>query len=193
MRILADSWSSFRGMPHNRSAEEAGLEDAPLLRSLVLLATCYLAAASTLPAQNRAFHPEAVRSFLTNFTPTDYDAEAQNWAVVEDDRGVVYVGNGSGVLEYDGLSWRLIPLSNRTLARSLARDATDRIWVGGKYELGYLTADSLGRTVFVSLRDKGPEPHRDFADVWNTHATDEGIYFKTRGAIFRWDGSTRQA
>jgi len=26
--------------------------------------------------------------------------------------------------------------------------------------------------------------------VWNTYATDQGIYFTTIGAIFRWDGST---
>jgi len=112
-------------------------------------------------------------------------------AIIEDDRGVMYVGNGSGVLEYDGITWRLISLPNGALALSMARDATGRIWVGGQTELGYLNSDSLGRTVFVSLRDKVPEAHSSFLDVWGTFATDEGIYFRTAGAILRWDGSIR--
>ena len=59
---------------------------------------------------------------LTNFLPQDYFAESQNWAIVEDDRGIIYVGNGSGILEYDGVTWKQISLPNRIMARSLARD-----------------------------------------------------------------------
>jgi serine phosphatase RsbU (regulator of sigma subunit) len=141
-------------------------------------------------AQEHLTHSEAGHSLLTNFLPPDYNAESQNWAIVEDDRGVIYVGNGSGVLEYDGVTWRQISLPNRILARSLARDTTGRIWVGGNSEFGYLTADEQGSTVFVSLREKIPAEYRDFLDVWTTYATDEGIYFTTRVAIFRWDGTT---
>ena len=162
------------------------------LRALTLLACLGLATATPLLAQTPARHPEAGRPFITNFTPADYDAESQNWAVIEDERGVVYAGNNSGVLEYDGVAWRLLPLPNRTGVRSLARDADGRIWVGSQGDLGYLAPDSLGRMVFVSLRDALPEAHRDIADVWSTHATDEGVYFRTDGAIFRWDGQAMQ-
>ncbi len=130
---------------------------------------------------------------LTNFLPSSYDAEPQNWAFVEDDRGVIYVGNGSGVLEYDGSTWKQISLPNRILVRSLACDTSGRIWVGGKGELGYLTSDSLGSTVYISLRESVPDEYSDFLDVWNTYATDEGIYFNTTIAIFRWDGTTMKA
>ncbi|MDX2432746.1 MAG: SpoIIE family protein phosphatase [Bacteroides sp.] len=136
---------------------------------------------------------EAGQSLLTNFSPASYNAEPQNWAFVEDDRGVIYVGNGSGVLEYDGVIWKQLSLPNRILARSLACDSAGRIWVGGSSELGYLTSDELGSTVYVSLRDKVPEAYKNFIDVWNTYATDEGIYFSTIDAIFRWDGTTMKA
>ncbi|HBN89961.1 MAG TPA: hypothetical protein DD408_12445, partial [Rheinheimera sp.] len=39
---------------------------------------------------------------LSNFKPKDYNGGTQNWAVVQDHRGVLYVGNNVGVLEYDG-------------------------------------------------------------------------------------------
>ncbi len=144
-------------------------------------------------AQDPVSRMEEGHSLLTNFLPADYNAEPQNWAFIEDDRGIIYVGNGSGVLEYDGVTWKQISLPNRILARSLACDSTGRVWVGGNGELGYLTSDELGSTVFVSLRDKIPEEYSGFLDVWTTYATDEGIYFTTKVAIFRWDGTTMKA
>jgi len=115
----------------------------------LILAICGLATGSSLRAQDHVLHPEVGRSLLNHFTPANYEAAPQNWALIEDNRGVIYVGNESGVLEYDGITWRQISLTNRAAVRSLARDASGRIWVGGLGELGYLTSDSLGRTVFV--------------------------------------------
>ena len=60
--------------------------------------------------------------YLINFDPKSFDPSIgyQNWAVTEDDRGVIYLGNTSGVVEFDGVSWQLIPLPGRSTARSLA-------------------------------------------------------------------------
>jgi serine phosphatase RsbU (regulator of sigma subunit)/ligand-binding sensor domain-containing protein len=160
------------------------------IRHILITTIFLLTSGPASGAQKYLPHSEAGHSLLTNFLPSDYNAEPQNWAIVEDDRGVIYVGNGSGILEYDGVTWKQISLPNRALARSLARDRSGRIWAGGNNELGYLTSDERGSTVFASLRDKIPEQYSDFLDVWTTCATDEGIYFTTRAAIFRWDGST---
>jgi hypothetical protein len=46
--------------------------------------------------------------FIQNYAPKDYHADSQNWAIVQDRRGIMYFGNSDGVLEYDGVSWRLI-------------------------------------------------------------------------------------
>ena len=37
--------------------------------------------------------------FIQNFSARDYNAHQQNWAVVQDPRGVMYFGNVAGVLE----------------------------------------------------------------------------------------------
>lgn len=168
----------------------------------ILLAAAAPAALQTTAAQNTTLpdqvilpqaDPEVGRSFIANFSPTDYDAHSQNWAVVEDDRGVTYVGNNAGLLEYDGVEWRLMQMPNRSTVRSLDKDSEGRIWVGGDGDLGYLEPDSLGRTTFVSLLDEVPEAYRSFSDTWTTHATDDGIYFNIDIAILRWDGSAMQA
>ena len=37
----------------------------------------------------------------------------QNWCITQDARGVIYVGNhDKGILEYDGVEWRRIPIPN---------------------------------------------------------------------------------
>ena len=54
---------------------------------------------------------------IRNFTPREYQAEVRNWAMVQDNRGVMFIGNNAGVLKFDGNTWRLIQV-NGTIVRS---------------------------------------------------------------------------
>lgn len=155
-----------------------------------LLAALILA--SGAQARPSTSFDEIGRLYLQNFAPEDYGAHRQNFALVQHETGLLYVGNGAGVLEYDGVSWRLIPISNNSLGRSLAIDSEGRIFVGSMRELGYLAADTPGRLRYVSLLEHIPVEDRDFADVWKIHALAEGVYFQTRHALFRWkDGQMK--
>ena len=60
--------------------------------------------------------------YIRNFKPSEYKAKNQNWAIVQAPNGITYFGNNSGLLEYDGVSWRLIEMPNKSLVRSLAID-----------------------------------------------------------------------
>jgi len=110
----------------------------------------------------------------------------QNWAIAQDRRGVMYFGNSAGVIEYDGVEWRVVPVAGT--ARSLAADTDGTVWVGGQGDLGLLEAGVLGGTRFRSLRDELPADDRDFTDVWKTHAVDGRVYFQAYSHLFRWDG-----
>jgi len=44
---------------------------------------------------------------INNYTPKEYGADTQNWAILQDDRGVMYFGNNLGLLEFDGADWKL--------------------------------------------------------------------------------------
>ncbi len=89
-------------------------------------------------------------------------------------------------LRTGGVSWRLIPVSNRTTVRSLAVDSDGRVYFGAIGELGYLVPDPSGRTEPVSLLEHVPEPDRDFADVWKTYALGDGVYFQSFDRLFHW-------
>ncbi|MDP2876932.1 MAG: histidine kinase dimerization/phospho-acceptor domain-containing protein, partial [Holophaga sp.] len=122
---------------------------------------------------------------LRVFGPKDYGADVQNWAIVQDLRGVIYVGNGDGVLEFDGAHWRLIRVANRTTVRSLAVDAAGRVFVGAQGEVGTLEPDTSGQMQYVSLMNRIPSEDRGFSDVWDSFATKEGVVFSTATRIIR--------
>jgi len=123
---------------------------------------------------------------LRVFSPKEYDAADMNWAVVQGPRGLIYAANDSGVLEFDGVRWRLIPVANGSTVRSLAVDAAGRILVGAVGELGALEPDAAGQLRFVSWLDRIPAEDRAFTDVWKTFATQDGIIFASLARIFRF-------
>ncbi|HEX8029355.1 MAG TPA: ATP-binding protein [Vicinamibacterales bacterium] len=133
-----------------------------------------------------ARHPEAGGLLIRNYPPEAYDGGAQNWTLLQDARGVIYVGSTNSLLEYDGVTWRKIFTPTRTTVRSLAADASGRIYVGAVGDLGYLETDSKGESRFVSMVDKLPADVRIFEDVWRTFATPDGVFFQTQIGLFRW-------
>src|SRR5512145_1009140 len=151
--------------------------------------TAIVVSAQGLPASLLNEHSSAVEigtPYLRNYSPKEYNADVQNWAIVQDQRGVMYFANNSGVLEYDGVSWRLIPTLNRTAVRTLAVDAEGTIYVGTQGEIGYLAPDSMGQLRYVSLREKVPEEFREFSEIAKSYATGSGIYFQALDRLMCW-------
>jgi ligand-binding sensor domain-containing protein len=131
-------------------------------------------------------HENSGVKFLKNYTYKDYDHYPQNWAIIQDSRGIIYVGNNAGLLEFDGVSWRVINVPNWSV-RSLAIDETGTIFIGGNNEIGFFTPDEKGTLTYTSLVDHLNDNQKNFLYVRNTHATKEGIYFESEKFIFRWN------
>jgi diguanylate cyclase (GGDEF)-like protein len=178
--------------PCVRALPDAARRHMPWMRAIIAIvllctgADTIRAAAISAETDHAA---EAGVPLLHNFGPLDYGAAPQNWAVTQDQRGVIYVGNSDdGVLEFDGTRWRRIPVPNQSSVRSLAVDARGRIYVGCTGDFGYLEPDTHGRMHYVSLLDHIAPAYRNFADVWRIFATDDGVYFGTITQLFRWNG-----
>ena len=118
-------------------------------------------------------------------------ASRQNWAVVQDDLGVIHVGNGAGmVLSFDGVRWRSTRLPGEAIVRSLGVDSAGRVHVGAIGDFGYLEADADGVLEFVSLHDRLPQDAPEFADVWATLPVDGAVYYFSFAGLFRHDGQS---
>ena len=141
-------------------------------------------------AAGQPVHAEQGRPYyVQRFSVQDYGVEShnQNWAVVQDARGVVYVANRAGLLEYDGDTWRSIAIPGG-FVRSLAATPSGRVYVGGVGEIGYLAPDSTGHVEYRSLGPFLDVPDRTFGDIWTTLVTADGVYFQSFDRIIRWDG-----
>jgi len=125
--------------------------------------------------------------FIKSFERDEYQAAAPNWSIIQDKQGLMYFGNSEGLLVYDGRSWELFPLPNKSVLRALTISIEGRIYAGGQNEMGYFSPDSSGQWSYTSLKQLIPEAHRDFEDVWEIISMDDGIFFRSSNKLFFLD------
>jgi ligand-binding sensor domain-containing protein/DNA-binding CsgD family transcriptional regulator len=119
-----------------------------------------------------------------------YKAGTQNWSIAKDANGLVYFGNNKGLLEYDGHLWRLYPLPNRTIVRSIDIDSLGNIYVGGQNEIGVFWNSDSRLMEYESLTHLIPENRRDFEDVWKIFKVNGKRVYCSEKEIFVIDGET---
>ncbi len=101
----------------------------------------------------------------------------------------MYFANKMGVLEYNGLEWRLYTLNNQTDVRSLMKSDRDkRIYVGGVNELGYLEPAPDGQMKYHYISENIPPDKLNFGNIWNIEELNQNIYFCADQTIIKWSG-----
>lgn len=149
---------------------------------LLLLLLCLL---NRLSAQTYIGLREVV-----NYEKLQYNAGAQNWDIRQDVQGRIYFANNEGLLCFDGIYWKLYPLPNRTIARSIEFGEDNRIYIGGQDEIGYFAPDAAGKLSFTSLRPLIAPADQHFADIWELVRYGKEIFFRSNNMIFRYTGKS---
>lgn len=124
--------------------------------------------------------------------PKQGTSHNQNWGIVQDSRGIVYIANqdfNTGVLEFDGTTWRHLPTAKTKSVKSLAIDHKNVLYVGAENEFGYFELTNTGGRKFVSLSDAVPDSIA-FSDVWTTIVLEGKVFFQSREAIFLYENDT---
>lgn len=123
---------------------------------------------------------------ITNFTTKEYgrDFHPENWAIVQDQRGIIYAANAFKLLEFDGHTWNSYPINKEVQILSLAIDGSGLIYAGSQNEFGYFAPDSMGELKYHSLSDSLPIADSDFTNVRKTHSFSGGIFFQAEEKLF---------
>lgn len=130
----------------------------------------------------------------THYSPQVYKGGIQNWQITQDQRGLLYVANNLGLLEFDGYDWHVYPLPNGGKVRSVAIGQRGHIYVTGQNELGYFFPDSLGVLRYHSLSKTLAPHHADFGEAWGIYHDHLGtVYFCTFRYIFELKGDRLHA
>lgn len=131
-------------------------------------------------------------SFVKNYQKEKYNAATQSWDIDQDDRKILYFANNDGLLEFDGSFWRLYPLPNNSIVRSVCIDSEHKIWVGGFNQIGYFYPNKKGELEYHSISKLLEPQYRDFGEIWEIYLDNNRIIFQTFTAILEYkDGLLR--
>lgn len=123
-----------------------------------------------------------------SFSVADYGGGTQNWGVTQDEEGLIYVANTTGVLRFDGAKWSTLLLPGMPTVRAV-RFGNGRLYAGGYGEFGYFDNPAGSAPSWHSLSDQLEATDRD-EEIWNIELLDDGkVIFQSFGRIFLYDGS----
>jgi DNA-binding CsgD family transcriptional regulator len=141
---------------------------------------------------------------ITTFSSSQYQAHNQNWEISQAKDLLIYTANSDGLLQFDGSMWKLYPLPNGQIVRTVLANAgskqkllkqpdhfsEDRIYVGGFGEFGYWLKNKNGLLEYHSLSKNLKLPSLDTEEIWHILRTSDYIYFQSFAYIYRYDGQT---
>ncbi|HUR58248.1 MAG TPA: histidine kinase [Opitutaceae bacterium] len=133
--------------------------------------------------------------FLRVWQAEDYGAAPGNHGVLQHPgNGFMYAANGAGVLEFDGVRWRLIPVPKGDAAQGLVSDARGRIWYTNDVDVGFLSADAQGELRATSALGRIPAGEPPVFPLGTMTAGPDGVYVVNRDRVFLFpdaDGPAR--
>ncbi len=89
--------------------------------------------------------------FYSYYNSEHYNSEDQNWSIVQENNGLVFIANNSGVvLHFDGQKWRKIFTTNASI-RALGVSDNGLIFLGGLNKFGCLRPNLKGNLEYNSL------------------------------------------
>lgn len=124
------------------------------------------------------------------FSPQDYGAEDQNWAITQSQNGFIYVANNKGLLEYDGAKWIIQNSPNEGILRSV-RVVDDKIYTGGYRDFGYWVKDDFGELQYTSLTKTDSFSVKEDEEFWGIIDIEGYILFQSFERIYIYDISEK--
>jgi len=131
--------------------------------------------------------------FVKNYTPKQYVGNNQNFAIAQDNKGIIYVGNNPCILSFAGNRWKATDLANISPCTSLDYDSINGVlYAGAIDDFGYLSLKANGQESFSSLRNLLPKKYKIIDKIWYTFATNQGVYFISNFLVIRFkDGKCK--
>ena len=145
---------------------------------IIFLSFCII----LVQAQNPIGIPDII-----NYRNSSYGAGTDNRNIVQDQNGVMYFANLEGLLSFDGSSWKLYSLPNKSIVRSIAMGKDNRIYAGGQDDFGYFTPDRSGKLFFTSLKPLLSKKDFSFTNIWNTVVIGQDVFFRSKEKIFQYN------
>ena len=130
------------------------------------------------------------KPYVINLARDKYQAASKNWAIGQDEKGVMYFGNDIGLLESDGMEWKLYPMPNSPIVRAVAVESHHVIYTGGSDEFGRWDRDRSGRLKYTSLKELLPSKSLSNESFWRIWIDGNKVYFQSFANIYVYNHDT---
>ncbi|MCF6264073.1 MAG: response regulator [Xanthomonadales bacterium] len=127
------------------------------------------------------------RPFAQHFDTVKIAGNPQNYSIKQDNKGYVYVGNGTGILIYNGNSWEVIKHGDQRRFRDFALAKDGKIYTGTSGQIGYFVADNKGHWSFVSLSDNVPKLPDLSLGILVVKIIGHEVYFASHSHLFYYN------
>ena len=118
-----------------------------------------------------------------------YGVGDQNWGIVQDSLGRLFVANIDAVMMYDGKYWKTIDITDGRTVSSVSKTSDNNILAGGEGDFGYLNFKNPGKIKYISLSASLPEKEKEFGKIWAIHAIDSNRFYCANEKIFWYKGN----
>ncbi|MEH6537343.1 MAG: LuxR C-terminal-related transcriptional regulator [Psychroserpens sp.] len=136
---------------------------------LICLAFCYFPQAQELPP-------------VQIYSPDQYNADNQNWAVSQCKDDHIFIANNKGLLEFNGGNWKLYPSPKETIMRTVHVVDT-LVYTGSYMEFGYWKRDAFGILNYTPLSKELDIPIVDDEQFWDILSLDDYVLFQSLDRI----------
>jgi serine phosphatase RsbU (regulator of sigma subunit)/ligand-binding sensor domain-containing protein len=141
---------------------------------------CFILLANNSLSQTNIF--ESGLPHILNYTKNNHKAHDQNWCLLEDSLGLIYIGNNAGLLVFDGIEFDF--LATESVIYSLAKDGKGNIFYGADGDFGLIKQNESGKLIQESLIHLIPKGFDTFAEVWTIKCIDNQVFFSTNEHIY---------
>lgn len=138
------------------------------------------------------FSQEQGLPVIRNYSPTEYGSTPQALTIAQGESGIIYFGLADKIIEYDGVNWRQVKTDKGEPPYGIYLSDSDRIYICGGTEFGYLTSNKQGKSYYKTLTHILTDTSTYIGSFWNIKTTSKYIYFQAENAIVQYDEYTEQ-
>lgn len=135
------------------------------------------------------FFSQTGEFFINNYLPKEYKGGNTNFGIVQNKEGVIFSANSSGVLSYDGYSWRNTKIQGEPTITSISISNNNEVFIGcDNGDFGIFNKDKRGIYQFFSFRNNIPENFKPSEPIKFICSLNDKTYFLSEEVLIEYAG-----
>ena len=124
--------------------------------------------------------------YIQRIVLNNYGFSNNNFSIIQDFNGIIYIGNTNGLIQYDGSFWEIIKIPGIPF---MDVDENGIIYVGAYNDFGFISKNHSGKSFFLSLKDSSKTKLPPLCQIKQVFSNQDQIYFCNGKILFKWTGA----